>query len=140
MRRCARPACPPDSSGSASASRTPRTSSPTSRRRSVMSEVVVPDRYRLFYMPGTASFAVHWMLLEIGAPFELSKVDFAVKAQHAPEYLALNPDGVVPTLIVDGTPRSETAALLMLLAERHPEARLAPASGDPGRPEFLQTM
>src|SRR5579863_8400951 len=138
MRRCARPACPPDSSGSASASRTPRTSSPTSRRRSVMSEVVVPDRYRLFYMPGTASFAVHWMLLEIGAPFELSKVDFAVKAQHAPDYLVLNPDGVVPTLVIDGVPRGETAALLLLLPERHPQKQLAPPLFDPSRPEFVQ--
>ena len=45
---------------------------------------------------------------------------------------------MVPTLIVDGHPYYECAALLMLLAERHPEARLAPALGTPQRAIWLQ--
>lgn len=97
-------------------------------------------RYTLYYVPGAASFAVHWMLLEVGAPFELIKVDLGARAQRSVSYLALNPDGRVPTLIVDGEPRAECAALLMLLAERHSSAGLMIDLTDPRRPTFLQTM
>ena len=46
----------------------------------------------------------------------------------------------MPTLIVDGIPRAECAALLLLLAERHPEANLVPVIGSASRPEFLQSL
>lgn len=97
-------------------------------------------RYTLYYMPGAASFAVHWMLLEVGAPFELIKVDLTAKAQRSVSNLALNTDGRVPVLIVDGEPRAECAALLMILAERHTSAGLMIELTDPRRPAFLQTM
>jgi glutathione S-transferase len=89
--------------------------------------------YTLYYSPGTASMVVHLALLEIGAPHELRLVDFDTKAQRDPDYLKLNPRGVVPTLVIDGRPLSESAALLMVLAERHPESGLAPP---PGTPEY----
>ena len=96
--------------------------------------------YTLYYSPGTASLAVHLALLEIGAPHELIKLDLDAGEQNSPAYLALNPNAVVPTLIVDGRPVAESAGLLMLLAERHPEARLAPAPGTPLRAVYLQWM
>ncbi len=96
--------------------------------------------YRLHYSPGTASLAVHWLLIEIDAPFELVLTDTATGAQKTPEYLKLNPSGVVPTLIVDGAPVCEVAAILMLLAERHPDKGLAPAVGAPERAAWLQWM
>jgi Glutathione S-transferase len=94
--------------------------------------------YTLYYSPGTASMVVHLALLEIGAPHELRLVDFDAKAQHDPAYLKLNPRGVVPTLVIDGRPLSESAALLMMLADRHPEAKLAPAQGTPEREAWQQ--
>ena len=94
--------------------------------------------YTLYYSPGTASMVVHLALLEIGAPHRLELVDLKAKAQRDPEYLKLNPLGRVPTLIVDGRPVFESAALLMLLAERHPEAKLAPAAGTPERAAWYQ--
>lgn len=94
--------------------------------------------YTLYYSPGTASMVVHLALLEIGAPHELKLVDFDANAQRDPAYLKLNPRGVVPTLVVDGQPLSESAALLMLLAERHPEASLAPPLGSPERAAWYQ--
>ena len=94
--------------------------------------------YTLYYSPGTASMVAHLALLEIGAPHELRLVDFKSKAQRDPEYLKLHPQGRVPTLIVDGRPVFESAALLMLLAERHPEAGLAPAIGSPQRASWYQ--
>jgi glutathione S-transferase len=96
--------------------------------------------YLLYYSPGTASLAVHWALIELGVPFEATLVDFEAGAQRDPAYLKLNPMGRVPALVVDGEPVTESAALLMLLAERHPEAGLAPAPGDPARARFLETM
>ncbi|MEI7036123.1 glutathione S-transferase family protein [Fulvimonas yonginensis] len=89
--------------------------------------------YTLYYAPGAASMVVHLALLEAGAPYDLRLVDLDAGAQRDPAYLALNPHGVVPTLVVDGRPLGESSALLMLLAERHPEAGLAPAPGTPGR-------
>jgi len=81
---------------------------------------------------------VHLALLEIGAPYRLQRVDFSAGAQRDPAYLALNPGGVVPTLLIDGRPVTESAALLMVLAERHPEAGLAPAQGTAERDAYYQ--
>lgn len=94
--------------------------------------------YALYYMPGAASFAVHWMLLELGAPHELKRIDGEAGDQRKPEYLRLNPNGVVPTLLVDGEPVFETAALVMLLAARHPAAGLVPAPGTRAEAMYLQ--
>jgi len=96
--------------------------------------------YKLYYAPGAASFAVHWMLIEIGADFNVELVDLATQAQKSLEYLQINPLGLVPTLMVDGAPYSQTAALLILLTERHPEAGLAPLPGTPARGTYLQLM
>jgi glutathione S-transferase len=96
--------------------------------------------YTLYYAPGTASMAVHLALLEIGAAHELKRVDLGAGEQNSAAYRALNPNAVVPTMLVDGKPVYECAALLILLAERHPESRLAPAQGSADRGLFLQWM
>ncbi|MGN7919243.1 MULTISPECIES: glutathione S-transferase family protein [Lysobacter] len=94
--------------------------------------------YALYYSPGTASFVVHWLLIEMGIEHELRAVDMEARAHKNAEYLALNPNGVVPTLIVDGQPRYEAAGLAMFLADRHPQAGLAPALDEPQRAEYNQ--
>jgi glutathione S-transferase len=94
--------------------------------------------YTLYYSPGSASMVVHLALLEIGLPYELKLVDFSRRAQTEPAYLKLNPQGVVPTLIIDGVTRTESAALLIMLAERHPQAGLIPALGTPEHDEWHQ--
>lgn len=96
--------------------------------------------YTLYQAPGTASMAVHWALIELGVPFEAVALDFDAGDHRRPTYLQLNPTGRVPTLVIDGRPYSESAALLMLLAERHPDAGLAPKPGDPQRARWLETM
>jgi glutathione S-transferase len=94
--------------------------------------------YTLYYAPGAASLVVHWLLLELGAEHALKKVDLQAGEQRSADYLKLNPNGVVPTLIIDGAPVAECAALVMLLAERHAEAGLAPAPGSRARATYLQ--
>lgn len=96
--------------------------------------------YTLYYSPGAASLAVHWMLIELGVPFEARLVDIDAGAQRSPDYLRMNPSGRVPTLVIDGVPYGESAALLMMLAERHPEKKFAPLPGSSTRADWLETM
>ena len=96
--------------------------------------------HELYYAPGAASLVVHWVLIETGAPHRLVLVDTSAGAQKRPEYLALNPNGVVPTLVIDGTPYHEAAALIMHLGDAWPAAGLAPPPGDPRRIAYTQWM
>jgi glutathione S-transferase len=81
----------------------------------------------LYLSPGSSSMAPHMVLHEIGVDFERRWVSFAKREQYAPEYLAVNPEGKVPTLLVDGRPLTEVAAVLYYLTKRFPEAGLFPA-------------
>ena len=81
----------------------------------------------LYYAPGASSMAAHIALHEVGVAFEGRPLSFARKEQRLPSYLALNPEGKVPTLLIDGRPLTEVAAILFYLAKRFPAARLLPA-------------
>ena len=94
--------------------------------------------YTLYYSPGAASMVVHLALLECGADYRLEFVDLDAGAQREPAYLKLNPNGLVPTLLVDGKPFFEAAAGLMTLADRHPRGRLAPAPDSLARAAWNQ--
>ncbi|MGN6148667.1 MAG: glutathione S-transferase family protein [Rhizomicrobium sp.] len=96
--------------------------------------------YTLYGSPGTASMCVHWMLIELGVPFEFVSLDFENGDQKKPEYLKINPTGHVPALVIDGVAYGEAAALLMILAERHPHAKFAPAVDASERALYLQWM
>ncbi len=96
--------------------------------------------YNLFAAPGAASFVVHWLLLELDQPYDLQMLDLTSGEQKQAVYLAINPSGVVPTLVIDGVPMREAAAILLHLADTHPEAGLAPAAGEPGRDLLYQWM
>lgn len=96
--------------------------------------------HTLYYAPGAASMAVHWLLIELELPHQLHRLDLAAGEQKQPGYLALNPSGVVPTLLIDGQPFTEAAALLMTLADANPASGLAPASGGPQRASYYQWM
>lgn len=96
--------------------------------------------YTLYWSPGTASLCVHWMLIELGEPHELKRLDIEAGDHRKPEYLALNPNGLVPTLVIEGRPLYESAALLMLLAERHPQSGFAPPIGNPQRGLYTTWM
>ncbi|HEY1259991.1 MAG TPA: glutathione S-transferase family protein [Stellaceae bacterium] len=83
----------------------------------------------VYMSPGSSSMATHIALHEIGVAFEPRWVSFAKREQHSAEYLALNPEGKVPALIIDGRVMTEVAATLYYLAKRHPEAGLWPEGG-----------
>jgi glutathione S-transferase len=94
--------------------------------------------YTLYYSPGAASLVAHWLLIEVGARHELRKLDLAAGEHKRPEYLSLNPNGVVPTLLVHGEPITEAAALLLHLADAHPSFGLAPELGSVERGRYYQ--
>jgi glutathione S-transferase len=81
---------------------------------------------RLHYAPNTCALASHIALEEAGAEFETVRVDFRSDEQRKPEYLAINPKGRVPALVTDEGILTETPAILAFVAQRFPEARLAP--------------
>src|SRR6266550_534568 len=94
----------------------------------------------LYLSPGSSSMAVHIALHEIGAPFESRPISFAKREQHAPDYLAVNPEGKVPTLLIDGRPLTEVAAILYYLAKRFPEAELLPRDDIEAEAQALSWM
>lgn len=96
--------------------------------------------YRLFWDRGSANMAPHAVLREIGCPFELVRVEIAAGQHRDPAYLALNPNARVPTLVHGNRVMYESAAILLYLCERHPEAGLMPLPGEPGRETFLQWL
>lgn len=81
---------------------------------------------KLYFAPGASSMAPHIALHEIGVPFESRPISFAKKENRTPAYLAINPEGKVPTLLIDGHPLTEVAAIVFYLARRFPEADLLP--------------
>jgi len=80
----------------------------------------------LYFSPGSSSFAAHIALHEVGAQFDSRPMSFKKKDMKSPEYLAINPEGKVPTLVIDGRPLTEVAGILFYLAKTYPEAKLLP--------------
>jgi glutathione S-transferase len=72
-----------------------------------------------YYSPMSSATRIHWALEELGVPYEKVRVDLTAGDQKKPEYLALNPNGKVPLLVVDGTPIFESLAILLYLSERY---------------------
>lgn len=81
---------------------------------------------KLYYAPGTCALASHIALEQAGADYEAVRLNFAVSEQRTPEYLKLNPKGRVPALVTERGILTETPAILQYVAQRFPEARLAP--------------
>ena len=74
--------------------------------------------------------AVHIALHEVGVAFEARSLSFHQRENRTPAYLALNPEGKVPTLLIDGRSLTEVAAILFYLARRFPEAGLLPEGAE----------
>jgi glutathione S-transferase len=102
--------------------------------------------YTLYWNPGSASMAPHCCLEEAGATYTLKQVDTNKGEHQQPEYLVLNPAGKVPTLVIDegaatgGFTMTESAAMCMLIADRHPAANLAPKTDDLARGHFYMWL
>jgi glutathione S-transferase len=81
---------------------------------------------KLYYAPRTCALASHIALECAGAQYEAVRLDFTQKQQQSPEYLKVNPKGRVPALVTDRGVITETPAVLLYIAQMHPQAKLAP--------------
>ncbi|TPK94042.1 glutathione S-transferase family protein [Mesorhizobium sp. B2-4-12] len=95
--------------------------------------------YKLYTRPGSGGFVIEAALALANAPFE--QIDVPKTDRPDPAFLEISPLNQVPVLTLpDGRSITESAAICILLAERHPEAGLAPAIDAAARAEFLRWM
>lgn len=82
--------------------------------------------YQLFYAPDTCSLAAHIVLEEVGAKYELTKIDFSKSEEQSSEYLLVNSKARVPSLITPQGILTETPAILIFIAQTFPDKKLVP--------------
>lgn len=90
----------------------------------------------LYWMPGTCALAIHVALEKIGKPYGNMKVERS--ELRSPQYLAINPMGVVPTLTENGIPLVEVGAILFHLTDSEPAAELGPTVGQANRAAYYR--
>lgn len=97
---------------------------------------------KLYYKPGACSLASHIVLNEIGADFEIEKVDTAAgRTETGADFAAINPNGYVPVLdLDDGERLTEGAAILQHLADRAPGTGLTPKAGTIDRARVIEHL
>ena len=94
----------------------------------------------LFFAPGASSMAPHIALHEIGCPFEARAVSFHRNETRSDGFLAINPEGKVPTLLIDERPLTEVAGILYYLARAFPQARLMPEGDSEAEAHIVSWM
>jgi glutathione S-transferase len=94
----------------------------------------------LYHAAPSRSSIVHWMLEEVGEPYDIHLISFKKGENRTPEYLAVNPMGKVPALRHGDTVISEAAAICAYLADAFPKAGLSIPIGAPARGVYLQWL
>lgn len=95
---------------------------------------------QLHYYPSTAAMVPHIVLEEIGVPYQRVLVDRLQNAHKSPDYLQLNPNGLIPVLVDGDLVLYETAAICLHLSDTHPEAGLVPPVGTAARAHFYKWL
>jgi len=93
-----------------------------------------------YHAAPSRSSIVHWMLEELGQPYELELISFKKGENLAPDFLAINPMGKLPTIKHGDTVITEAAAICTYLADEFPEAKLNVPIGNPQRGVYLKWM
>lgn len=94
----------------------------------------------LYHAAPSRSSTTHWMLEELGQPYDLKVINLRKGENRAPAYLAINPMGKVPTLVHKGVAVTEVSAICTYLADEFPQAKLCIPVGDPRRGVYLKWM
>jgi glutathione S-transferase len=94
----------------------------------------------LYHAAPSRSSITHWMLEELGEPYDFHLLSFAKGDTRAPDYLAVNPMGKVPALKHGDTVITEAAAICAYLADEFPQAKLNIPVGDPRRGVYLKWL
>lgn len=93
----------------------------------------------LYTNPQSRGAIAHWMLEELGEPYETVWLDYG-GSMKSPEYLAVNPMGKVPAVKDGDAVVTEAAAICAYLADRYPDAKLAPPPGSTARAAYYRWM
>lgn len=96
------------------------------------------DTITFYTNPMSRGRIVHWLLEELGVPYEMKILDFEKREHKTPEYLAINPMGKVPAIVHRGVVVTESGAICLYLADAYPKAGLAPALDDPQRGAYVR--
>jgi glutathione S-transferase len=97
--------------------------------------------YKLYWAQDSGAMAPQALLEEIGAEYEKHVIDIEKDEHKSEAFLAVNPMGQIPALMLpDGTLLTETAAILLQIVDRHPGAELAPPVGSSDRARFLRWL
>lgn len=94
----------------------------------------------LYHAVPSRSMTVHWMLEELGEPYDLHILNLENEDHKTADYLSVNPMGRVPALRHGDTVVTETAAICAYLAEAFPQAELGVPIDSPLRAEYLRWM
>src|SRR5215475_3363845 len=94
----------------------------------------------LYHAAPSRSSIVHWMLEEVGEPYDIHLISFKKGENLRPEYLAVNPMGKVPALKHGDSVITEAAAICTYLADAFPQAKLNVPLGDPRRGPYLKWL
>jgi glutathione S-transferase len=90
--------------------------------------------YTLYGDLGSGAFSAESALAEAGAPYTFELVSLEKGEQRQPHFLAINPSGKIPALrLPEGDIVTESAAILLTLADHFPQARLLPPGGSVAR-------
>ena len=92
---------------------------------------------KLYFNPKSRAVIAKWMLDECAANYEIVPIDFEKREHKAPEFLKINPAGKLPALVDGESKIFESAAICLYLADKFPEAKLAPKIGAPERGRYL---
>ena len=95
---------------------------------------------KLYYAPQTRATRPRWMLEEIGAPYELVRLQLSKGEHKQPEYLKIHPHGAVPAYSDGEVTMFESAAICAYLADKFPDKRLAPPVGSAERGPYYQWL
>lgn len=99
------------------------------------------NSYIVHGAPGSGSVPIEAALTLIGIHYDVVGEDVVRDIAYNPDVLTVNPLGQVPALVLpSGEVMTESAAILIYLADRYPDAQLAPSPGDKRRPAFLRWM
>jgi len=94
----------------------------------------------LYHAAPSRSSITHWMLEELGEPYELKLLSLSKGENLTPEFLAMNPMGKVPALKHADVVVTEGAAICTYLADEFPRAKLNVPIGDPRRGAYLKWL
>ena len=94
---------------------------------------------KVYFAPQSRAVRTVWLLEEIGLPYELEKFQLGQKEMRAPDYIAINPNGRVPTLVDSDVTITESTAIAQYLAAKY-APNLAPSPDAPNFADYLQWL